>query len=975
MASCKVDEPASDTKHLASVCGQLSICGADDTAGELQSDMMTSTAKPQSSGTFRRTALRFFGVRKSICILPTLFGGRNKNQNKSSKKGIGKSKTHDGLSNAQDDNLGRGDASAGNVESHSKKDTAGKSSQSDFSHPGADQKSLTLPRQKKGLRSLFHSIKYHRNHRNVGLEKHEMVAMSVPLCKKMPEVEDDAHPYVAECLSSLSEPDVPDVKNLIRDVTVTPECITVDVMVKQESPKSPLDGQTEGMKMAAVISSEYEESSRPHGESRLKPQTTPEAVMKSELHTGSSDQLNLMFGDVASLKSFDSLTGCGDIIADQDDDSIAESTVSGERSRNAGKRTSCYLTYQGGGEEMASPDDFDGDSLQDFWGDKAAEEMCCTCNKDHTEDSSGDVTSSHRMDLLNSNSEQQAGASDTSQSMTGVLTPQSEHQESVPNSDEGYFDSTTPGPEEGQEKTDRIRTDRLPRDSYSGDALYELFAPDESLISPRYENQSKRHSSEPREYLSEPEDATESAFVPEINRLQIGAELYNVRQDFLSTELPKLCGKSNDLAPFTDKGSNENSNLNSKLKASVNKNIKPEATEEKRSTDTDCEKRCGNISFLSTSDPDFDSFSCEPKEEHLEENKPMALPYRNINARSTVSNDSDDGQTVCFSQALVDYTKHSQLLSNSHNVDDLETNSSFAQNMQSLPTIVTFDVVDMHNEGEYDEQIHMEMEEDITSPYQEFEESYLQKDAFAECDYQMLDLYEQNLFSNTWAIASLPRHLGFTRVSQSMPSPLSLDRRSRSLDTESLELDIAEKYSGPTISCPRTEKDSKRESSLQYKKNVLLSTSEVRDSSSTMSLSWQTKSEMALNALMDEEISEKVHRVRQTLVKHKTSSSVSDFPHGKLLSSASERASCDFNSQNTELCNEQCRLALQSCFGIMGEDLLLRTGSTSDGGDDDVFYKTAINLQSYNQRGKGDVAVTQGRPHAGSTGASKDEMD
>uniref|UniRef100_A0A8D0ARK1 APC membrane recruitment protein 1 n=1 Tax=Sander lucioperca TaxID=283035 RepID=A0A8D0ARK1_SANLU len=755
-------------------------------------DAMNATVKSQKSGKFRRTALTFFGVRKGICILPSFFGGRSKNLSKwSSKKGIHKSRTHDGLSKvSHDDNLRSGYTSAGDFEYHGQRDSAGElhsSCHNECSHHTTDQKSLTLTRQKRGFRSLFQSFKYHRNHRNVGLDKTEMIAMSSPRCKEeVPVVQDNTIQYVTECLGS--EPDVPDFADVICDISIGPECIDADDVpseksVEQDSPKSELNDETcdeemEEMKLMAVVSSELKESSRGRSEPCLKLEMMPEPILKPETPAGSSDQLNLIYGDVASLKSFDSLTGCGDIIADQEDESITESTVSGERSRNGGKRASCYLTYQGGGEEMASPEDLDEECLHDFWGNNASEEICCTCSQDHT-DLTADLTSSNNMDLLNSNSAQQASGMDVS-SIADVLTPQSEHQESVPNSDEGYYDSTTPGPDDGQEKTDRLRAERLPRDSYSGDALYELFAPDESLISPHYENKSKLPSSKQCEYLSEPVDVTDSAFVPDMNRLKLSAELT-------------------------------------------------------KSLNADSEKRHSSVSFGSTSDPDFETF-CEPKEQHLEENKPIALPYKNINSQSPDdNNDLDDGQTVCFSQALVDYTKHSQMLSNLHNnVDDLETNSAFTPNMQALPTIVTFDVVDMHNEGEYDEQIHMELEEDISSPYQEFEESYLQKDAFAECDYQMLDLYEQNLISNTWAIASLPRHLGLTRVSQSMPNPLSLDRRSRSLDTKSLELKMPDAYRenrAAIVSCPQTEKDSERDSSPYYKKNVLVSVSEVRDSS------------------------------------------------------------------------------------------------------------------------------------------------
>uniref|UniRef100_A0A3Q3WQL1 APC membrane recruitment protein 1 n=1 Tax=Mola mola TaxID=94237 RepID=A0A3Q3WQL1_MOLML len=903
----------------------------------LQSDSMNTTVKLQKSGRFRRTALTFFGVRKSICILPSFFGGRSKNQNKwSSKKGITKSKTHDGLSKVTyDDNLRSGYTSVGNFEYHSQRDTAGElhtSCHNECSQSTADQKSVTLTRQKKGLRGLFNSFKNHRNPRNVGLDKTEMIAMSSPHCKKeVPVVQDNINQYVPECLGS--EPDVPDFADVTRDISLGPEYIDANVMtlekhLVQESPKSEVgeqmcDDQMEE-NLVTVFPSECEESSVEHSEPCLM---MSEPVLKSETPAGSSDQLNLVFGDVASLKSFDSLTGCGDIIADQEDDSMTESTVSGERSRNGGKRASCYLTYQGGGEDMASPEDFDEECLHDFWGNNASEEICYTCSQDHTE-LTADLTSSHTMELLNSNSAQQASGVDTS--IADVLTPQSEHQESVPNSDEGYYDSNTPGPDDGQEKADRLRTASLPRDSYSGDALYELFAPDESLISPHYENKSKLSSSNQCEYFGEPADVTDSAFVPDINRLHISAEMYKVH-NFLES----------------------------------------------------------SISFGSTSDPDFDAF-CEPKEQHLEENKPVALPYRSISSQSPVcSSDLDDGQTVSFSQALVDYTKHSHLLSNLHSsVDDLEANSAFTPHMQALPTIVTFDVVDMHNEGEYDEQIHMELEEDLSSPYQEFEESYLQKDGFAECDYQMLDLYEQNLISNTWAVASLPRHLGLTRVSQSMPNPLSLDKRSRSLDTESLELKMPDTYRenrAAILSCSQTEKNSERHFSPYNKKNVLVSSSEVRDRGSIMALSWQTRSEMALSLpLTDGEIAEKVQDLSQTQVKHKffSSSSNSDFPNGKsqdLCSDGADRVSCDVIPQNAEFYNRQCPLPLPGSSST--RNTFVYSGmieEASDMVDDDIFCKIVSNLQPYTQCGKGKpVASREGMSHSGSpvkAGGSKEEM-
>lgn len=1001
MASRKADELPSESRDLATVSGHFSRSSPDDITEDLQSDTMNPPAKSQKSGKFRRTALTFFGVRKSICILPSFFGGRSKNQSKwSSKKGICKSKTHDGLSKiSHDDSLRSGCTSARDFEYDNQRDPAGQlhiSCHNECSLPHADNKSQSLTRQKRGLKSLFHSFKHHRNHRNVGLEKTEMIAMSSPHCKKeVPVVQDNTNQYVTECLGS--EPDVPDFANVTCNVSVGPECIdasvvTVEKNVEQESPKSELDDpasddQTDGISLKALVCSEYKESSRGHSEPCLTLQMKHDPELKSETPAGSSDQLNIIYGEVASLKSFDSLTGCGDIIADQEDDSITESTVSGERSRNGGKRASCYLTYQGGGEEMATPEDLDGQCLNDFWENNASEEICCTCIQDHT-DSTADLTCSLNTDLLNSNSAKQAGGMDTS-SVAEVLTPQSEHQESVPTSDEGYYDSTTPGPDEGQEKRGRLTSDRLPRDSYSGDALYELFAPDESLISPHYENKSIPHSSKPSDYVSEPVDVTDSAFVPEMNRLQISEDLYIVN-NFL--EGKSTCSGSSELSRNTgglqEVDWNKNCNRNSKTQTSVNKNYNSEvdvfdgeenALASTKSINADCEKRHSSISFGSTSDPDFETF-CEPKEQHLEENKPVALPYRNINSQSPdCISCLDDGQTVSFSQALVDYTKNSQMLSNLHDsADGFETSSAFTPNMQALPTIVTFDVVDMHNEGEYDEQIHMELEEDISSPYQEFEGSYLQKDAFAECDYQMLDLYEQSLISNTWAIASLPRHLGLTRLSQPMPNPLSLDRRSRSLDTESLELkmpDTCREKGAAIVSRPQAEKGSDRESSPYYKRNVHVSAAEVRDRGSIMALSWQTRSEMALSRpSTDGEVTEKEWSRNQTQVEHNifSKSSSREIPNTNsqhLCSDVSEGVSCDLISQNTELYNRQCRLPLQS-HSCLPHSTFVYSGmveEASHDADNDIFCKAATNLQSYSQCGKSrEVGSREGKPHTGS---------
>lgn len=947
MAHCKVEEQQCDAQDSPPVADVHSRCLVTE---DVQSDPINTTVKSQKTGRFRRTALTFFGVRKGICILPSFFGGRSKNQNKwHSKKGISKSKTHDGLSNiSHTDHLGSVCALTEASEYHSQRETAAElqsSCHNECSHSADQQKSLTLGRHKRGLRTLFQSFKQSRGQRNAGLDTTEMIAISFPQSGREGPAVQVSRP-VTECLGS--EPDVPDFTDVMKcDISIGPECSSADVMrlensAEKERPKSEHGGQEQHdlLEEAAAVagaSTTHQETLIDSSAPCVEPQMGSPSALKSEIPHGSSDGLNL-FEDVSSLKSFDSLTGCGDITADQEDDSITDSTVSGERSRNGGKRASCYLTYQGGGEEMASPEDFDETCLQEFWGNNDA--ICCTCNPDQTD--TNELTSSHNLDSLNSSSAQQAVGIVVS-STADALTPQSEHQESFPNSDEGYYDSTTPGPQEGQEEGDGLRAGRLPRDSYSGDALYELFAPDESLISPHYENKSPHPNSKSSTFLSEPEDEMDAAFVPEMNRLLIGAELY--AESFL--ERPGTCSKSLELTQKVESRQeirgNQNTNAHSKQ---VSINMKDAAVgifgdtgkvltpTEKRtiSTNADC-----SVAFGSSSHPDYETF-CRPKEEHLEENKPVALPYKNKSSSAEESTTFlDDGQTVCFSQALEDYTKHTQILGN--NADDLDRNSAFTPNMEALPTIVTFDVVDMHNEGEYDEQMRMDLEEDISSPYQEFEESYLQKDGFAECDYQMFDLYEHNLISNAWAVASLPRQHGVIGVSQSVPHTLTHDKRSRSLDTEGpnvcTDTRAAVAYSS------QLEEDS---SSLPYsKKNIVMSSSEAGNGKGIMSSSWHPRT--------DEDVTVKV----QSLSSHHSSSG--DFfdlkPH-HLCTTVSDDTSCDFMSHNPDSSGRQRHFpVLSDSCGPQGT--LVYAGMTeqelADLGDR-VFCNTA-HMKSFTQSSKG----------------------
>ncbi|XP_008331168.1 APC membrane recruitment protein 1-like isoform X2 [Cynoglossus semilaevis] len=947
MASCKVDKQNIDTKDTVTVSDLLLRCSHDDITEELYSNPLDSTVKAQKSEKFKRTALTFFGVRKSFCLLPNFFGGRNKNQSKGSKKGITKCKTYDGLSKiGHDDGLCQS-MSAEDTESHSQKNSFGQVQQicnCECSHPNADQKSLTLGRQKKGLRGFFHSFRHHRNHRNFGTDKTKVIAVSPPhsCYKELPSMSYECNENVAVCLAPKPHvPDFEDVKcNVAQAECRDAETVALEKNIEQENSRSALDGQTRAASIMPIVSRGNKEMSRGHSQPNLTVQTISEPVLKSEVPSESADQLNLIFGEVSSLKSFDSLTGCGDIIADQEDDTVPESTVAGERSRNGGKRASCYLTYQGGGEEMALPEDLD--CLPNMWENDAIEEMCCSCSEDHL-NATVELKCSHGL----MKSVQQSSGMDKSL-IADMLTPQSEHQESAPNSDEGYYDSTTPGPDEVQEKPEGLRTDTLPRDSYSGDALYELFAPDESLVSPQYENKTNLPGLQPLVFSSKPPNATD----PEMKHIQIGGELYGVHKFLDGTKSPKLVP---NVVSRQEIGFNTNCNIHSSSQKPCNINSEGLCMfDEKESFLDSVEKRTGsynvnygrhaNLAFVNPEcGPDFETFY-QTKKQHNEEDKPHSSRYSSVSSHSSdCNNDLDDGQTVSFSQALVDYTKHSQMLSNlQNNVDDLETNTDFSPTVEALPPIVTFDVVDMHNEGEYDKHIHMELEEDISSPYQELEESYLQKDQFAEFDYEALDLYEQNLISNAWAAASLPRHLGLTRGSQ-----VSLDRRSRSLDRERLDLNMpatCKNKSNAIVFSSNSQRDS-----LSHQGDSHVFGSDNKDCNNIKALSLKAMSEKALSHHLTEEGSaQNLQPVSHPHIKHNTYSnlSTSDFD-GKLhylCSNALDLLPCDDVSKSREISNRQ--LALSNCSLPHGNFVYREIVADGPADIDDNLYSPVTNFQT-----------------------------
>ncbi|NWI70894.1 AMER1 protein, partial [Todus mexicanus] len=830
-----------------------------------------AAAEPQPPqpppGKLKKTAFKLFGGKRSICTLPSFFGGRSKGQGKvASKKGLTKCKTHDGLSGAAYDkgdgallespSEGSRDSQPGALPSsqsaHVAVDTGAKPdfSQGDSSPPrsieGCEKKpngeKSSFPRPKKGLKGFFNSIRRHRKSKVAECEKTELTewtgdseeASKAPCAgaESRGAVEGKGLapvPHAAACPGS-SEDDCSAGPAATGGEAAEPGCLAAD------------EGGSEG-DVAAI----------PGERDVLDPKSEADAVVCAEFDDGnlllafhpdlmdgdapclqSGDLLSLILGDVTSLKSFDSLTGCGDDIAEPD---IAESTISVERSRDAAKRSSCLVTYQGGGEEMAIPEEAE-EYLHQMW------------------DGSGAGDGSYGAQVSSSSLETHASHEGEAHPYMGdavdgvdLLTPQSDQQESAPNSDEGYYDSTTPGPEdEAGEGLGEIKKDRLPRDSYSGDALYEF----DALMSPSHAEEALFDSKiarpgifsyfldfclpaeknliqmmDQKRGVMETEEERLAAIQKELLYWELQREPVLKRLDVPSKEKcprEKQCVECKTRAAGSAGKSQSGlggeqvaSHAPSRAGSSGGPVARAENPEWRDFPGILCPENCyssqkaqGNcLMQLTKSNSGFDSdHDCGlfggsihggvapgkagmfpgyrlPEHEHGGAETASGKPQ--------VDDECEPEHAVNFSQALVEFASSGTLFSSlSESLGSSASGSSFTQNLPALPTMVTFDVVDVEQEGEGECEQHPEMNagEDIA---EEFDDGYGQKESLAECDERMSPGYPLGSFQScNWGVASLPRHLRLHELSPSMPAPLSVDRRSRSLDTESLEFELAD---------------------------------------------------------------------------------------------------------------------------------------------------------------------------------------
>ncbi|KAG8445428.1 hypothetical protein GDO86_010271 [Hymenochirus boettgeri] len=197
----------------------------------------------------------------------------------------------------------------------------------------------------------------------------------------------------------------------------------------------------------------------------------------NELYIDTIDFCHKFCEDVASLKSFDSFTGCGEIFADESSTYLnMDFRKDGHKLAFIAKDIPKAGNFQGGVEKLASPAKSESIDFTRLRGhiNNSSRHFCSVAQVDSKLPSNSNSTSCDipKDPSLDSPSNDLASPHEM---FADAGSP-------VSTSDEGYYDSSSPGDDEKKEKDILLL---FPRDSYSGDALYELFC-DSSEPSPSF---------------------------------------------------------------------------------------------------------------------------------------------------------------------------------------------------------------------------------------------------------------------------------------------------------------------------------------------------------------------------------------------------------------------------------------------------------------------------------------------------------
>ncbi|KAJ0059649.1 hypothetical protein NL108_009171 [Boleophthalmus pectinirostris] len=369
---------------------------------EVQADCLEPPTAPQTdpqpTGRINKAAFKLFGRRSTGSGMASFFSFRNKgatnmgnngnSDNGSSLNGNGsaasveliRSKTHDGLTDTNNDMEARPGEGHGGMEAVPVRSLSKSFSFFSFLRRGSfrssDNGGAGFVRRGRGLKGFFSSMRWKRKEKTIegdveekdgGTEKAQEIAeceKDITLTLEPP----PPHHAQEDCGNTTEEPDHHASGTTTTSVTMTPQhCVALpgpSGVPDSSFPFTPTDSPLHPAipKTKASISSLSPSLATPPLDrcSTGDPPSEP-----------SVDRLcSLLFTDVTSLKSFDSLTGCGDIIADAEEEGPTGNGGSARvRAPDSPQHQngSGIVAYMGGGEEMASPEGVDDADMQGLW--------------------------------------------------------------------------------------------------------------------------------------------------------------------------------------------------------------------------------------------------------------------------------------------------------------------------------------------------------------------------------------------------------------------------------------------------------------------------------------------------------------------------------------------------------------------------------------------------------------------------------
>ncbi|KAM7177362.1 APC membrane recruitment protein 2 [Macrochelys suwanniensis] len=462
---------------------------------DLHCDCAETPAAEPPSGKINKTAFKLFKRKKSGGTLPSIFGVKNKGGDGkgSSKAGMVRSKTHDGLADVVLESSKKEESSSGGgggvdqlnrdintravaglnvssnssvAKSHSFFSLLKKNGKSENGKgENADQRAGS--RQKKGLKGIFTSMRWHKKDKNGKEERGETSEIQSSL------IMSGSLTASLECIKEEAPRPLSEPQYTTEEINIELSCDkhSRDVHAMAEEPEVRDAGEMQNNK--SIQGEDPAAAGNQHEENRPE---LPDPCVE----------------EVGTAKDT-TITGCGDIIADQEDEvgsssGGCEKSTPGASKPGTSKKNPNMVAYQGGGEEMASPDQVDDTYLQEFW-DMLSQ------TEGQVQETRGGEGGGTKPPEIKKESKCVEGAQDGSMVKRIGLNQipihlnhkedqknrEYEQPEGIPNSDEGYWDSTTPGPEE--DSSNSVQKESIPRDSYSGDALYDLYADtDENII-------------------------------------------------------------------------------------------------------------------------------------------------------------------------------------------------------------------------------------------------------------------------------------------------------------------------------------------------------------------------------------------------------------------------------------------------------------------------------------------------------------